>query len=212
MEGIFTIEIFNKLLSFIWLLDFNNDSNDNNNNINKDANTVRNNIFLEKARNSYILLLIEFLKSSFPKNNNSIKYNSEKELSHINDKNSEKDFKSSKLLIIKEDDKIFEKINNTEKVLINYFFNKMIEQRKNKSIFFNMSIILSKTNLINELEESDIDKIKLLLVKELNEKEEKNNDNKNKIYLSCLLILIEFYFSEFKNKKSHNSNKVKKMK
>ena len=213
MEDIFKIEILNKLLSFIWLLDFNDSNiNNDNNNIN-DENSIKNdNIFLEKARHNYILLLIELLKSSFPKNIDSIKYNSEKNLPGVINQNSIKDVKSSKLLIIKEDNTKFEKINKTEKLLINYFFDKIIEQRKNKNIFFNMSIILSKTNLINELEESEIEKIKLLLIKELNEKDEKNNDKKNLIYLSCLMILIEFYFSEFKNKSPNKFNKVKRKK
>ena len=209
MGGIFNVEILNKLLFYIWLLD--NNSNINNTIINKIKNNNNNSyeIIIEKTKENYMLLLIEFLKSSNPKDKYpNIKSNSEKQLSIINDNSNEKDTRSSKILMIKEDDIKLDD-NKKEKNLINYFFDKIIEQRRNKNIFFNMSIILTKTDLINELEESEIEKIELLLMKELNEKYDKNNETKKIIYLSCLLILIEYYFSDCKADKSKLNKKKK---
>ena len=45
------------------------------------------------------------------------------------------------------------------------FIDKMIEQRKNHFIFYNMTNILINTNLIEELEETEIDKRFILLGK-----------------------------------------------
>ena len=55
--------------------------------------------------------------------------------------------------------------------------------------------ILLKTNYFRLIDESRIDKIKEIISKELKNKEEKNIEIKKLIYISCLKILIIFYFS-----------------
>ena len=195
MKDIFDAETLKKLLAFIWILD-------NDGYMNKEEKIVNNNdrIF-EKVKDYYALLLIEFMKSSFHKN--IIKGNSDKNIIQIKE-NDEKAIKSSKILMLKE--RKIELIENhiCQKNMFNYFFEKIIEQRKNKNLFFNMSFILAKTGLIKELEESEIEKIQYLLIKEINEKEENNYENKKINYLSCIMILIEYYFSGNKNDRLNN--------
>ena len=217
MKEIFSSEILNKLLSYTWLLD--NDISNNN------AMEKKNLLFV-KTRENYILLLIEFLKLSFIKdketiNNNNItqdinfnKCKSDKKIHHISDTLTEKASKNSKINKIKDSTNtntnninlIDNSINKKEKLMFNYFFDKIMEQKNNQNIFLNLSIIFSKTNVINQLGESEIDKIKSIIVKELGQKNENNNDNKKIIYVSCLLILIEYYFSNYKNDKNKTSN------
>ena len=208
MKSILQIEILNKLFSFIWLLDNKDDIINSFNNDHPSENKNYYLKFFEKAKQNYILLLIEFLQSSFPKNKDNIKYKSDNNLIQITDKKTKKiDTKSSKKLFVLDSKNILlDKSNEEEeKYLINYFIDKMIEQRKNHYIFYNMTNILINTNLIEELEETEIDKIKYILIKELKEKEEKNdenkeyNDRKKILYLSCLHILIEFFLSSTKN-------------
>ena len=206
---IFTVKILNKLLNYIWLLD---NSDNNKDIINKEKEDSKHHeILVEKTKENYIILLIEYLKLSYPKDKNSNKSYSDNNLFVVKDNLNEKDFKSSKTLILNKNDLKLDNNNNgeKEKYLINHFLDKIIENSKNKNIFWNMSIIFAKTNLIKELEESEIEKIKLLIIKELNVKCDKNNDNKKIIYLSCLLILIEYYFSECKSDES-KSKKINK--
>ena len=204
MKEIFSSEILNKLLSYTWLLD-----NDNNNDI-KEENKIfdKKRIILGKTRENYILLLIEFLKLSFIKDKEIINNNiiiedtniniskKDKNINYLNDSLTERPPKSSKIKKLKEKNMNLENTKiKKEKLMFNYFFDKIMEQKNNKNIFLNMSIIFAKTNIINRLGESEIDKIKSIIIRELNQKDENNNDNKKIIYMSCLLILIEYYFS-----------------
>ena len=69
--------------------------------------------------------------------------------------------------------------------------------------------ILLRTNYIKQLDESRVDKIKIIIIKELNKKDEKNNEIKSLLYISCFKFLIAFYFSDdlSKNYKKNNEEK-----
>ena len=83
--------------------------------------------------------------------------------------------------------------------LISDLFNKAIENRKNKNIFFNLSLILVKTNLIWLLKESEINQAEECFKNEIKDGETDNNDESKKtLYLSYLQILVSYYFSETK--------------
>ena len=201
MENIFKHEILNKLLSFIWIFDNNNNIADNN-------GKIKNKIYKE----NYCLLLIEYLKKSIQKSNNDIKYNSESQIYKIDkDKkiqnNNMADNRSSKNLA---KDATFEinKDKKNEYNLIDFFIDKAIEHKKNPYIFSSMLNILNKINIVKDLNELDMNKFKSLIVKEIREKNEINNENKTLMYLWSLRILFEYYFSENdKNKLSKNKLK-----
>ena len=201
MENIFKQEILNKLLSFIWIFDNNNNIDDNN-------GKIKNKIYKE----NYCLLLIEYLKKSIQKSNNDIKYNSESQIYKIDkDKkiqnNNMADNRSSKNLA---KDATFEinKDKKNEYNLIDFFIDKAIEHKKNPYIFSSMLNILNKINIVKDLNELDMNKFKSLIVKEIREKNEINNENKTLMYLWSLRILFEYYFSENdKNKLSKNKLK-----
>ena len=215
MKEIFSSEILNKLFSYIWLLD-------NTNSINDEKNKIldKKGILFGKTRENYILLLIEFLKLSFSKdkeeinNNNFIqdtnfnKLKIDKKLYHMNDSLTERAPKRSRFNNIKESNTdTFEKSKNKkEKLMLNYFFDKIMEYKNNINIFLSMSIIFAKTNIIKQLRDFEIDKIKSMIIDELNQKDEDNSNNKKVIYISCLLILIEYYFSNYKYDKNKGND------
>ena len=64
--------------------------------------------------------------------------------------------------------------------------------------------IILETNCIDQLDEDRINKIQLIILKEL--ENEAQNNYKNLIFISCLKFLITFYFSENKNKKKNKNN------
>ena len=92
--------------------------------------------------------------------------------------------------------------------LIDIFIDKAIDHRKNPVIFASMLNILSKINIVKDLNELDINKFKSLLLKEIREKNEINNENKVLVYFWSLRILFEYYFSENENNKL-SKNKLK---
>ena len=202
LDNIFELEIFQKLMSFLWIFDNKSDIN-----IIKKEETNKNLIILEKLRENYSILLIEFLKS-FSKKETFIKFNSEtsvikieKEKNNLNISRSSKDLSKDNLLFLVQN-------IEEEKNMINLFLDRTIENRKNQYIFFNMTNIIIKTNLIKELGDKEIGKI----IKELKEKSDKKDDNKKIVYLSCIRILIEYYFFEYKDNNKLNKRKnIKKV-
>ena len=193
MQKICNINTLNKLLLYTWLFDNNNDNNNNNINLN-------NNELLIQIRYCYSSILIEFLKFSSPKK--SIKH-------HFSVKN---------IIQLTEDYRLEEKKagNNINLIkdkeedmyIIKLFFDKALEYiNKSYSIFSNMLSILVKTKLLEYIDESKIDKIKYIIIKELKNKDEKKNDYTKIVYASCIQLLISFYFVDDK----YNRNKEKKI-
>ena len=189
IEDLLQVEILDKILSFNWLLD----------------NKEYKNIFYDKVKEKYIIFLNQFLKLSFhkDKNRNNSKPLPVKNTSEIKEKNKDNETPlnlNEAKIILCESDKEIEFAN--EKLLINYYIDKVLMQRKNYFIFSNMFHILIKTNLIKEIDKKKIKKIKYIIINELEENNDKNNDRNKVIILSCLEILIGFYFSGFQNNKN----------
>ena len=145
---------------------------------------------------------MEFLKFNNPKKTmiNNFRAFSQKNLNQImNDSPFEEKIPRNFILIEKDKDE--------EMKILNYFFDKAIEyKKKNYSIFCNLLSILVNTRLVEYFEESKIDKIKSIIIKELKNKDEKNSDIKKTIFISCFQILISYYFinDKFKEKKIRN--------
>ena len=185
-SSLINIDILNKLLSFLWLLD-------NSENIleNEDNEYAYKKNLLELTTSTYSLLLIEFLKYS---NENS--FQQYKRLSQscllnkIKNINEEKVNVSSKLLKYE-----INIINNKQTLFVDYFFDKTLEKKWNSYIFSRMVLILLKSNLVNIIEKTKIEKLKYSFIKIIKEKDEKRNDNKRIFLLSCLKILINYFFS-----------------
>ena len=195
MKQLYNIEILNKMLSFSWLID--------NHIYNENEKIIT---LLESTKNYYSCLLLEFLKSFTPRNIiidiniNNRKTVNLKELNQIITDNNNTPLKNIKNVI--ED-------NNDEMKLIYYFFEKALEnKKKNIYIFSNMLSILLKTNFIPIFDESKIKTIKSIIFKQL---KKKDNVIKNKqIFISCLKILIVYYFTDNqKNKYKDNKHKSK---
>ena len=193
-NSLLNIDILNKLLSFLWLFDNNNNIiiSTNNGIDNKD----KINEIYEQVENNYSLLLIEFLKSYCLYNFKSIKCLSDNSLYQIKNINDEKHINSSKSLKLEENKENRENKENNNISLIEYFFDKTLEKTWNSYIFSKMVFIILNANLINKLEDSKIEKLKYIFIRILNNKEEKYNDNKKLLFLSFLQILIFYYFSE----------------
>ena len=102
--------------------------------------------------------------------------------------------------------------NSNEENQTNFFiyqiFNLSIENRKNKYIFYNLSLIMVKSNLITFLNKSDIEKMKEFFLEEFYNKELRNTDHKKTLYLSYLQILISYYSSKTSNQDLLNSNET----
>ena len=76
----------------------------------------------------------------------------------------------------------------------------ILKYSKNQYIFFNLSLILIKTNLISLLKESEINIAKSYFLREFKNYEFIHTDYKKTLYFSYLQILVAYYFSELKNK------------
>ena len=201
------INTINKLLSYTWL--YNNCNIDENIIIN-DKNENRN--IYDIIINNFSLFLIEVLK--LLKEN--ITKNSGKNLSNDNlyevkiEKEKEKDNNEQLSQVFRSSISSKSEKRNSNKKLLEYFYDKVLEP-KNYKIFANMIMILIKSNLITHLEEYRIENIKNLIDKLLKEKNYKSIDNKKLLLLSCLQILIIYYFSEDKSDLSSKEiNKQKK--
>ena len=169
-------ENFDMLLSFLWLLD----------------EPKKKDLF-EETKINYISVIILFIKISVSllieeqKNVSSNKIEEEEKNNKINKKSSTDNINENEQEI-------------QENLLINILFKKFLECRKNQYIFYNLSLILVKTNLICLLQDKEIEKAKILLIKENYNGESNNTEYKKIIYLSYLQILVSYYFSELKNK------------
>ena len=185
MENIDTIEIINKLLSFLWLIEIKN--NNNNNDI----------IQEEKKQNKKLLEnTIFYYKSLFLKY---IKYFSKYKTFNSKSLNNEFIQVSKKTLEEGQDDEMF---------LINYLFDKSLEYwNKSAHIFSFLLSVISKTDLMFRFGDSRLSKIKSIIIKEIKNQDDKNK--KNLLFISCLKFLIIYYFFDVKSskKKSKKSNK-----
>ena len=205
-KKLFNLNILNKLLSFVWLLD---DNNNEKNNINNGNNKNKN--LIETIRKIYTKILKEFLKYYSKNIKNYIskdtKALSNPSLIQIKKENDNKqDLKSQKGNKEKDKNKIEE--NNKEELnLFDYYINIALKNKRSQYLFLNMMIILFKNNLVNKLNNSSIEKIKLLIKKELRNDDDKLKEYKKIIFLSCLIILIGFHFSG-----DTKLNKAKKIK
>ena len=192
MRQLYNIETLNKILCFSWLI------NNHNYNENEKKEYIT---LLESTKNYYSSLLLEFLKSFTPRNliininnTNSIP---QKEIIQINNENNTP-LKNTKNVIEE---------NKDEMKLIYHFFEKALEnKKKNIYIFSNMLSILLKTNYIAIFDESKIKIIKSIILKQL---KKQDNKIKNKLtFISCLKILIAYYFTD--NQKNRlKENKLK---
>ena len=153
------------------------------------------------TKKNYISLLILFIQISLFNSLDNKKSQSEK---NIIEKSEvvEGPRKSSKKLIV---DNMYSHDDENEKnLVIYYFFQKALEYRKNHHIFYNMTLIMVKTNLITMIKEDDIKNIKTLFLQEFHNKESNNSefkDYKKTLYLSYLKILVSFHFSQSKPEK-----------
>ena len=206
MQKIYNIETLNKLLLYTWLFDNNepfinnnkNNNNTNTNNIIKDEK-LNNNKLLIKTRYCYSSLLVEFLRFYNPKK--TIKAFSVKNIIQITDDYLLEEKKTSNNINPKKD-------KEEDMYIFKYFFDTALEyMNKNYSIFYNMLSILVNTKLMEYIDESRIDTIKSIILKELKNKHEKKDDYKKTVYISCIQILISFYFVDDK----YNRNKEKRM-
>ena len=201
IEKIYNIEILKKILAYLWLFN-------NNNKKRKLINYIliegekKHDFLIESTKDCYANLLIEFLKiyKNDSKKINNFRSFSQKILYQIPN---EEPIRLKKNLAFNQDKEKENKIN-----LINYFFDKALEHKNNNEyyIFSYMIEILLKTNNIEQMDESRVDKIKIIIIKELNNKDDKNNPAKNIIFKACLKFLIVFYFG-YNNSHKYQKNK-----
>ena len=205
-KKLFNLSILNKLLLFVWLLDKDNNENTDNKNL------------IEVISKIYTMTIKEFLKlySKDIKSIKNIVISSSKEVKTLSnnsliqikkEKDNKQDSKSQKVSKEKGKNKIEE--NNKEEILnlLDYYIDIALKNKRSQYIFLNMMIILFKNNLVIKLNNSSIEKIKLLITKELRNNDDKFKEYKKVIFLSCLIILIGFHFSS-----DTKSNKTKKIK
>lgn len=205
-KKLFNLSILNKLLSFAWLLD---DANNQNNNINNENNENKN--LIQTIKNIYTKTLKEYLKL-YSKNIKNYISKDVKALSNpslILIKNEKDNKQDSKSQGNKEKNKNKIEENNKEEIinLFDHYIYFALKNKRSEYLFLNMMIILFKNNLVNKLNNSSIEKIKSLIRKELKNNDDKLKEYKKIIFLSCLIILISFHFSE-----DTKLNKAKKIK
>ena len=202
-------DILNKLLSFSWIINYNKyeiKNIRNSDNIINDDKKIKNEILLEATRQNYSNVLKEFLRSLCLKTPKEDKYisDSQKMLNQIIDKNKLDIIKNRSTIMVLEENK-----EDKKKSLIKIFFDKTLKYKKENCwyIFSNMLDIILETNCIDQLDEERIEKIQSIILNEL-ENEDKNN-YKSLIFISCLKMLITFYFNEDKNKIINKNNELK---
>ena len=179
VDSILKIENFNILLSYIWLLD-----------------EPKKTKYFETCKNNYISFMILFLQISsseylefknikIPKNDNIT----------IND--FEKPHKVKKYFtfsILNNTNK--EEEENTENLFIIEIYKKALQNSKNQHIFFNLSLIIVKSNLMDLLPESEIGSLKTYFMNEIQSIGKSNNHEYKKIiYFSYLQLLVSYYCS-----------------
>jgi hypothetical protein len=182
VDSILKIENFNILLSYIWLLD-----------------EPKKTKYFETCKNNYISFMILFLQISsseylelknikIPKNDNIT----------IND--FEKPHKVKKYFtfsILNNTNK--EEEENPENLFIIEIYKKALQNSKNQHIFFNLSLIIVKSNLMDLLPEAEIGSLKTYFMNEIQSIGKSNNHEYKKIiYFSYLQLLVSYYCSETK--------------
>ena len=199
-KKLFNLSILNKLLSFGWLLDKESNENNKNKNLIETISKI-----YAKSLKKYLKLYSKNLKNSNSKEGKALSNPSliqiKEEKDNVQDSKSQKENKDKGKNKIGEDNKE-EKIN-----LFDHYIDIALKKKRNQYLFLNMMIILFKNNLVNKLNNSSIEKIKSLISKELKNSDNKLKEYKKIIFLSCLIILIGFHFSE-----DTKLNKAKKLK
>ena len=152
--------------------------------------------YFEETKSNYSSLLILFIQMSTYIS--IIEDESQDSKNEIKITEEENDLKIKTKVSSENLKKIEEKIKNNKKFLISEFFRKTLEHKKNHHIFFNLSEILIKTNLISFLREFDIDDEKTAFLYENHNQEEIDFEHKRTLYFSYLQIVIAYYFSEIK--------------
>ena len=176
MNLIIKKENLNLLLSYIWLLD-------------KPKTTK----IFEIAKNNYISFLVLFLEISSSELFESKKYFSAKNVI-IYTEDMEKPQRPKKKLSFHNLSNIKEE--SLENLFIYQIFKKALEYSQNHYIFFNLSLIIVKTNLISSLKETEISNLKAYFINELkNQEKNYNAEYKRIIYYAYLQILVSYYFS-----------------
>ena len=206
IEKIYNIDILKKLMSFLWLFNDGVKKNKLNDNI-IIGEAKKDDALIESTKDYYSKLLSEFLKIYKDDNKELSNFRSSiQKIVYQTPNEKDNQFKKNITLIPGKEKE--NKINLTD-----YFFDKALEYNNNNHyyIFSSMIEILLKTNNIEKLDESRIDKIKIIIIKELNDKDEKNKENKNIIFKSCFKLLIAFYYAYDKsNKYQINKNEEQK--
>ena len=200
MKRLYNVDILNKLLSFLWLIDTNNFSNINENCfIDFDKENKGDNLF-ENTSFYYSKLLIDYLIFFEQINKIPNKSLSQKTLNNKNQINNENkiDLKMPKTASIQE-------YTDDDKLIINYFFDQAVKYSfVNYYIFANMLSLLVKANIIKPFDESRIDKIKSIIISEIKIKDEKSKNNS--LFISCLKFLISYYFTDNRNSRYKENN------
>ena len=204
IKNINSEEYLNKILSFIWIFDYNNNINLEKNNISI-YNENGQDYLLQSTKKYYSKLLINFLISTAfknPKINYNRNFSQKIESIFIPDNKNDLGIKASKT----------EKLDMNEKnniKLVTFFFDKTLEYNNtNIYIFSNMCSVLLNSNLLDFIDESRIDKIKTILLK--TSQRSMNYEHKQLKLISCLKILLGFYYYFNKSDKSKqiiNKNK-----
>ena len=191
LENILLKKNFDILMSYIWLLD-------------KPKKTK----FFEAIKNNYISLVVLFLQLSSSNLLGKKIIKNSKSLNLIDE--SEKSIKDSKKPLNKSSNSSKEINNNNENIFLSSIYQKALKYRNNECIFYQLTLIIVKTNLIYLLDESEITKAKEYFLCETRIFDMNNSDNKKILYLSYLLILVSYYCSETKSKQEKLHDFVRK--
>ena len=176
VDSILKIENFNILLSYIWLLD--------------EPKKAK---YFETCKNSYISFLILFLQIS---SSESLKLKNIKISKNVNItiddfEKPHKSRKNSSFSVVNSN-----KEENPENLFIYQIYKKALEHSKNQHIFFNLSLIIVKSNLMDLLTEAEIGSLKTYFLNEIQSIGKSNNHEYKKIiYFSYLQLLVSHYFS-----------------
>ena len=171
INGLLNKSILKKFFAFLSIFDANDEYK------NEDEK------LLMQIQEQYALILVEILKFSFYVNN--INYESLKQNIVFNNNNETHKYLKKK---------IKEGGGNTE--LIEFFFQILNEQKKNPYIFYNMVLVLFRTELTYNIQKDSIQLIQKFLV----ENYKFNNSKETKLTLeACILTLISKYLIDNNN-------------
>ena len=181
LDNILRKENLDLLLSYIWLLDNT-----------EEKNFDQNGEYFEKTKNNYMAFVILFLQI----------YN----LLRVKE---EKKSQSSKNVIQESGEKKENNSKDDNKLFINQIYEKSLYNKDNPYIFYNITLLMVKSNLIHLINPSDIGKMKKYFWKENEDKESRKSEDKKIIYLSYLQVFVSFYFSKSTNKNKKESKEKK---